>query len=406
MSDKDTKYMHAALEIAFSRMGRTSPNPSVGAVIVKNGKIISRGGTSAFGDDHAEVVAIKNAEEDLHGAEIYVSLEPCCCHDQKKTPPCADALIQAGITRVYIPVIDPNPVVSGKGIQQLQEAGIDVVVMDDMAHKANDLIRQFRKYIQRKKPFVIHKSAVTLDGSIATESGDSKWISNEYSRYIVHKLRAIVDAVIIGKNTLLADNPALNVRLDSFSEDVKEYFRNSDFSISGRDSFFLRMLLGSDAPDEAVSPLRVVIGLPEESIPGNILFDDNYLFFTEESKKDLLKNGIHNEMIEAERIVFIEGKSRKEQIEQILGELYNRGKMLVMLEGGGTVAGSFFEAGEIDQVCYFITPKLLGGGKSPLDGTGRVTIQDASALHDVSTVMLKEDVLYNAYAESIFEETT
>ena len=402
MLDQNKKYMEMAIEIAFARLGKTSPNPSVGAVIVKNGEVISRGGTSPCGFDHAEVCAIKNANTDLSGAEMYVSLEPCC-HYEKKTPPCTDAIKTAKIARVYIPVLDPNPAVAGKGVETLREAGIDVVFMHEMSERAYDLIRHFKKYIFKKTPYVIHKSAITLDGKIAAISGDSKWISSEYSRYISHKLRSIVDAVIIGKNTMIKDNPALNVRLDSFPDMVKEYFRKSEFIINGRDSFFLEMLLKSEQADSSVSPLRVAVGASEKIDFTKMFFsDNNYILFVNEARRErLLQNGEDtiNKLIESKNIVFVKGRSGKEQVKFILNELYLRGKMMVMLEGGGTVAGSFFDAGEIDQFVYFIAPRIIGNGTNVIEGEGRNKISDSHVMNDISTVMIKDDILYNAYSE-------
>jgi diaminohydroxyphosphoribosylaminopyrimidine deaminase / 5-amino-6-(5-phosphoribosylamino)uracil reductase len=396
-------FMELALEIGFSRLGKTSPNPPVGAVIVRGGEIISTGGTSPCGSDHAEICAIKTAEKDLAGAEIYVSLEPCCHYD-KKTPPCTDAIISSGISRVYIPVLDPNPAVAGKGIETLRDAGIDVVVMSDMSERAYDLIRHFRKYILKDIPYVIHKSALTLDGKTASNSGDSKWISSDYSRYVSHKLRSIVDSVVIGKNTMIQDDPALDVRTELFPKEVKEYFKTSDFFISGRQSFFLEMLLKSQRIDSQVNPLKVIIGLPEKmDFTKKIFNDGKYLLFVNESRKDILikesENGIIEKLIESKKIIFMQERSRTEQIRFILNELHKLGMTMVMLEGGGTLAGSFFDAGEIDQFIYFIAPKIIGGGKDTLKTEGRQKISESHTLYDISTVMLKEDILYNAYSE-------
>ncbi len=401
MTDRDIKFMGMAFDIAFSRIGKTSPNPSVGAVIVKDDRVISTGGTLSCGADHAEISAIKNAKSDLKGAEIYISLEPCS-HYNKKTPPCVDAIIDSGISRVNIPIIDPNPAVSGDGIKKLKNAGIDVVVLDELANKAYDLIRQFEKYVIKKKPFILHKSAITLDGRIAAKNGDSKWISNEYSRYIVHKLRNIVDAVIIGKNTLQNDDPSLNIRLDSFPEGVGRFFAESRFSISGRDNFFLHSLLKYNETVENRSPLRVVIGLPDiDKADWNIFNDENYLFFAHKERMESIKNsGQWKSLSETGKIVFTENKSGREQIIEIMNELYNRGKMFNLLEGGGSIAGSFFDAGEVDQFLYFITPKVIGSGISPVNGDGKELMKDALTLHDVSNVALKGDILYNGYAKA------
>ncbi|MFH0974924.1 MAG: bifunctional diaminohydroxyphosphoribosylaminopyrimidine deaminase/5-amino-6-(5-phosphoribosylamino)uracil reductase RibD [Spirochaetota bacterium] len=403
MSENSRKLMELALEIGFSRLGKTSPNPSVGAVIVKNGEIISTGGTAPCGSDHAEVYALKNARTDVSGAEMYVSLEPCCHYD-KRTPPCTDAIKASKISRVYIPVLDPNPAVAGKGVETLRNAGIDVVFMSDMSERAYDLIRHFKKYIFKKTPYIIHKSALTLDGKIAAKSGDSKWISSDYSRYVAHKLRSIMDAVIIGKNTMLKDDPGLDVRLDSFKDTVKEYFRRSEFKITGRGSFFIEMLLKQIKIDSLVSPLRVVIGSPEKiDFNKKIFKDNNFLLFVDEAKKEkILKENESddiNGLIKSKNIIFTQWNTGKELVRIVLHELYNRGKMTVMVEGGGTAAGSFFDAGEIDQFIYFITPRLLGSGKDVVHAEGRQLISESQILHDVSAVMLKDDILYNAYSE-------
>jgi diaminohydroxyphosphoribosylaminopyrimidine deaminase / 5-amino-6-(5-phosphoribosylamino)uracil reductase len=403
ISENNRKYMEMALEIGFSRMGRTSPNPPVGAVIIKNGEIISTGGTSPCGSDHAEICAIKNAVTDLSGAEMYVSLEPCC-HYSKLTPPCTDAIKASKIGRLYVPVLDPNPEVAGRGISTLREAGIEVVIMSEMSEKAYDLIRHFRKYLFKKTPYIIHKSAISLDGKIATKTGDSKWISSEYSRYISHKLRSIVDAVIIGKNTMMKDDPALDVRTDLFNDNIKEFFRRSEFNITGRQSFFLEMLIKLRETDLAASPLRVVIGAPEKiDFKKKIFKDDNYILFINESRRDnLLKQNGSNEVkkiIESNNIVFVKGHSKKEQIDFILKELYNRGKMMLMVEGGGAAAGSFFDAGEVDQFIYFVAPRILGKGTAVIEAEGKKTISESHSLYDITTVMLKEDILYNAYSE-------
>ncbi|MBN2038621.1 MAG: bifunctional diaminohydroxyphosphoribosylaminopyrimidine deaminase/5-amino-6-(5-phosphoribosylamino)uracil reductase RibD [Spirochaetes bacterium] len=405
MSENDIKLMQMALDIGFSRLGKTSPNPPVGAVIVKDGEIISCGGTSPYGSDHAEVVAIKNAGRDVTGASIYVSLEPCC-HIRKKTPPCTSAIKEAGISKVFIPVLDPNPEVAGRGVETLKEAGIEVIIMTEMSQKAYDLIRHFDKYILKKTPYIIHKSAITLDGKISTKAGDSKWISSDYSRYVTHKLRSVVDAIIIGKNTYNNDDPELSVRIDSFQGDVKDYFKNNNLNISGKESFFLEKLLSLEPENSGTSPLRAVIGDPGKlDFTRKIFRDDNYVFFvSRDSEKTLTEKNGENEirkMSESGFLVFVEGNSRIDQIKFILEELYKRGKMMVMLEGGGNVAGSFLDAGEIDQFMYFVSPKILGSGTGVISAETKKKISEAHSLYDISSVFLKEDILYNAYSRSM-----
>jgi diaminohydroxyphosphoribosylaminopyrimidine deaminase/5-amino-6-(5-phosphoribosylamino)uracil reductase len=401
MSPFNKIYMEKAFELAFTMLGKTSLNPSVGAVIVKNDVIVSTGGTCPYGHDHAEIVAIKNAKSDVKGSEMYVTLEPCCHYG--KTPPCTESIINAGIARIYIPLLDPNPLVAGKGIMRLRDAGVDVVMVNEMADYASDFIRQFKKSVLRNRSYIIHKSAITLDGRTATRSGDSRWISSIHSRYIVHRLRGIVDAIIIGKGTLLRDNPTLNVRMDSFPDDVKADIAGLSAPLSGRDSIFLRLLLQSQLHSDS-SPMRVILGLPDKlNLTDNVFFDDNYLFFVAGRERVGLQErsdcGVIEELIEGERIVFTEGDSKRDQIHHVLEELNRRGRMLVLLEGGATVAGSFFDAGEIDQFFYFISPRVVGSGLPPIAGEGFNTIRDSLALHDVTMVTIEEDILFNAYKE-------
>lgn len=394
--------MEMALETAFLNWGSSSPNPSVGAVIVKEGRVLATGATGPCGDDHAEICAIKSAREDLRGAEIYVSLEPCCHFG--KTPPCTDAIIRAGIARVYLPLLDPNPLVAGKGVAALKEAGIEVVMVAGMADAAVDLIRPFKKYILRKRPYVLHKSAVTLDGKIATSGGDSRWVSSEHARYLAHRLRSMVDGIIIGRNTMERDDPRLNVRLESFPDEVRDFFASTPPEISGRDSFFIKMLMRGDIAPRSLSPARIVIGLPEEiDFTKNLFHDDNYMFFLAEGKKKGLSARkdypLLKKMMDGEMLMFAEGDTREGQVESILDELFRRGKMLLLLEGGGTLAGSFLDAGEIDQFLYILAPKVIGKGLSPLEGRGAAAMEHSLNLHDVTAFFLMGEIVYNAYRE-------
>lgn len=391
-----------ALKQAFAAMGCTSPNPAVGAVIVKNGTVVSTGKTATCGGDHAEVTAIKSAAVSLDGAELFVSLEPCCHYG--KTPPCTDAIIKAGIKKVYIPMLDPNPMVAGKGVLALKEAGVDVVMMDEFASRAVDLIRPFRKYILRKRPFVIQKLALTLDGRTATKSGDSRWISSDYSRYIVHRLRAVADAVIIGKNTLIADNPSLNVRLEEFPDNVVRYFGETPPDIAGYDNFFLKMLLGADITTGRDMPLRIVIGLPDTIDPAaNFFKSDDYIFFVDDTARESMKrredHELLREMERLDKIAYIGGGTRAAQVHAVQEELFRRGVMIALLEGGSVISGSFFDAGEIDQYLYFFAPKIIGRGTPAIAGDGVFAIQDSVELKDVSTVMIMQDMLYSGYRE-------
>lgn len=395
----NSKYMDLALRIAFDNIGNTSPNPSVGAVIVKNNNVLSTGGTSEYGSDHAEVVSIKNAAEkgiDIRGAEMYVSLEPCDHHGN--TPPCTEAIIKAGISKVYIPICDPNPIVCFKGTARLKNAGVDVEVLTDYSSAAGDLIRPFEKFIFHKKPFVISKSAMTLDGRIAAMSGDSKWISSVNLRYIAHRLRAKVDAVIVGKNTFLKDNPALNVRLCSFDNSVRDRFSSGDISLSGRKNFFLTGLLNFTIQSKR-DPLRVIVGLPETVDPGsNVFNDNNYIIFAREKEYERYMKG--GTFIPDLNIVKNTGTDPDGEIEFILTHLAGKGIMCALLEGGSALAGSFLDAGAIDQFIYIIVPMIAGNGLSPLNSRGHEKISESHHLHDITIALIDDEILYSGYSES------
>jgi diaminohydroxyphosphoribosylaminopyrimidine deaminase/5-amino-6-(5-phosphoribosylamino)uracil reductase len=396
------EYMNMALETAFSGMGRSSPNPAVGAVIVRDGKVLSVGRTCACGCDHAELDAINKAGMDISGSELYVSLEPCCHYG--KTPPCTGAIIKAGIKRVFIPMLDPNGLVSGKGVSDLKKSGIEVVLMRDMYSRAKDIIRPFGKYIQRNRPFLIHKSAVTLDGRIAAKTGDSRWISSKYSRYIVHRLRSIADAIIVGKNTMSIDNPSLNIRPGDFPDEVEEYFSGRECVLAGYDNFFLRMLLKSGFEEREAAPERVVVGLPVSiDYDSDFFNDDNYVFFVNEGEMEGLSGRKdYNEiqkMADNGRLEVMSAGTRKGQAEEIAKRLYERGRLLVVLEGGGVTAGSFYDAGEIDQFMYFISPRIAGSGVPAMAGEGVEKIGESPFLKDVSSVMINDEILISAYRE-------
>jgi len=400
MFDNDS-IMRLACSIAFERMGKTSPNPAVGAVITKNGRIIGNGGTQNYGGYHAEVMAIKDAlsrGEDLHGAEIFVSLEPCSHYG--KTPPCTEAIIQSGIKKVYIPLLDPNPLVSGRGVQRLLDCGVDVEIMHKFFPMAADLLRGFKKYILRGKPFIINKCAMTLDGKIAANSGDSRWISSDSSRLLVHKLRSKVDAVIVGKNTFLNDNPSLNVRPGDFSEEAFFPF-DMGINLTGRYNFFLEELFRAK-PDPDIEPLRVLIGMPDYIPEGSNFFrDDNYVVIT--SKKSYNEKIVKNSNLKnfdfRQRLVVGEYDDPSKEVDFILEVLKAHGVMHAILEGGSGINGTFFNAGAIDMFMYIIAPKVAGNGIPPISGAPVEKISDSLLLYDVTTASIGRDILICGYKE-------
>jgi diaminohydroxyphosphoribosylaminopyrimidine deaminase / 5-amino-6-(5-phosphoribosylamino)uracil reductase len=392
--ERRSEFIENGLRIAFNRIGMTSPNPPVGSVIVKNGEILSIGGTSTYGDDHAEIVALKNASSctqisDLKGSEIYITLEPCNHHG--KTPPCTEAIIDAGISRVLIPILDPNPLVRSRGVERLRSAGIEVILMKEHYNSAFDIIRPFDKYIKTGEPFIINKSAVSLDGRLSTLTGDSRWISSEYTRYLSHKLRAKVDAIIVGKNTLVNDNPSLNIRFDSYSSEVQGYFRENELKINGRDNYFINGLINFEISDYN-QPLRVAVGLPEYLDDSyNILADDNYLIYATDDEICNYKGKTELNIVE------IPGETPVERINFIVRDLGSRGVIMAMLEGGGGLAGSFFHAGKIDQFMYIITPRIFGSGISPVNSAGVEKVSDSLKLHDITSAMIMDEVIYTGY---------
>jgi diaminohydroxyphosphoribosylaminopyrimidine deaminase/5-amino-6-(5-phosphoribosylamino)uracil reductase len=393
-------YMERALRLAFAGMGTTSPNPSVGAVLVRDGEVISTGSTCACGGDHAEVCAIRNACAPIDGGDLYVTLEPCCHHG--KTPPCTDALIASGVRRVFIPILDPNPRVAGKGVESLERAGIDVVMMDEMASEATDLIRPFKKYILHGRPFVLHKAAISLDGRIATHSGDSRWISGDISRFLVHRLRSLADAVIVGKGTVEKDDPGLNVRLGSFPDEVRKRFERGDWRIDGYRNHFLRLLLESSEFNDGAAPLRVVFGVPDGLRPDLKIFnDDRVLIVGAAGNRNILEGREDYPFLrvleDSGRLALVDGDRPAEIVDNALRLLHARGILMAVLEGGGRLAASFFDAHAIDQYLYFISPRVIGGGVPVLDGRGSDSISASPRLKDVSTVAIGDDILYAGY---------
>ena len=396
------KAMALALDLAFQGIGSTSPNPSVGAVLVKGEEIIATGQTDPCGGNHAEINALKNCREDPRGADLYVSLEPCCHYG--KTPPCTEAIIRAGIRRVCIPVLDPNSLVAGKGLTALREGGVEVEIMERWSQAAVDLLRPFRKYIVRRRPFVIHKTASTLDGRIASSTGDSRWISSEYARFAVHRLRCLVDAVLVGKTTFVRDNPSLNVRLDSFPDNVRGYYDELKGHFSGYENFFLSKLFSGDLL-KGGDPLRVVAGLADKiDLTAPLFKDENYIIFATSREWEARYRCEDKEtldiLLEKNRLHILTALSRQDQVWEMLALLRERGCLTILLEGGGRLAGSFLDAGEIDQYLYFINPRILGNGQAPLEGKGFEKIGDSLRLQDVSSVLLRDEIVFNGYRES------
>jgi diaminohydroxyphosphoribosylaminopyrimidine deaminase/5-amino-6-(5-phosphoribosylamino)uracil reductase len=359
MESDDEKFMCLAIELARKAKGRTSPNPMVGAVIVKDGEIVGTGYHQKAGTPHAEIHAIRDAGEKAKDATIYVSLEPCSHYG--RTGPCTQAIISAGLSRVVMAMMDPNPRVNGKGKSILESHGISVTngILENEARKLNEF---FIKYITTGLPFVILKTAMTLDGKIATHSGKSKWITSEDSRKLVHQIRDEVDAIMVGIGTVIKDDPSLTTRL---------------LDGNGRDA--MRIILDSHA---------------------RIPLDSKILNLNSNAKTIVaITSSAPQERIEQIKqhadILTISEKDGKIDLQELMKKLGQMEITSVMIEGGADVNASALKAGIVDRVMFFIAPKLFGGkdAPSPIGGDGIDEPSEAIKLKDMSVERIGEDIL-------------
>lgn len=359
----DAAWMRRALALAEHGRGSTSPNPLVGCVLVRDGELVGEGHHAKAGGPHAEVVALEAAGDAAAGATAYVTLEPCDHHG--RTPPCSRALIEAGITRVVVASLDPDPRVDGGGVRRLREAGIDVDVgiLRDEADAQNDI---FRTSVLRGRPYVLYKTAMTLDGKIATRTGHSRWITGDASRALVQRWRHELDAVAVGVSTVLLDDPLLTARVEGGRTPLKVVF-DSVARTPPDASLFL--------PDDAGTVPRVIVYVGPRA-------PDDRRRALREAGAEVVEHG---------------GPRDRPAVTAVLEDLHERDVRSVLLEGGGTLAWSFLEAGAIDRVAWFIGPKLLGGnGATPLGGLGVTSMPDAVALTDVTTRPSGDDLLIEA----------
>ncbi len=341
-------YMKYALDLAKNGIGKVNPNPLVGAVIVKNNRIIGEGWHEKYGGPHAEVNAFKSAAEDIRGADMYVTLEPCSHYG--KTPPCAEAIAKSGIKRVFVGMKDPNPLVSGKGIEIIKNAGIEVIcgVNEDECKALNPV---FLKYITTKTPFVVMKSAMSLDGKIATHTGKSQWISSPQSREAVQYMRKALKGIMVGINTVLEDNPHLTCRLEN-SENPTKIIVDSSLRV----------------PENAL----IFEGLPNTKCI--IAVAENY---DREKAKSLKERGV--------TIIEAPDNNNKVDLKALMTALGEKDIDGILLEGGGTLNFSALNSGIVDMVVSFISPMLIGGknAKTPVEGQGFGEISEAVRLKDV-----------------------
>lgn len=363
-TNKDYEYMKRALQLAEKARGFTSPNPMVGAVIVKKDRIIGEGYHKVCGDWHAEVNAFNSATENVEGATMYVTLEPCS--HTGKTPPCADKIVEKKLGRVVVAALDPNPLVSGRGIEKIKNAGIEVQtgLLADESIKLNEV---FMKYIVTKRPFVVYKSAVTLDGKIATVKGESQWISNEESRRRVHMLRHFYSGIMVGINTVINDEPMLNCRTEGCTSPVRIILDSS-----------LKIPFECNLVQTAEKYKTIVATLQDENC----------------IKACMLKQmGV--------QIITIKEKNGRLDLEHLMGILGEIGIDSILIEGGGTLAFSAFNQDIVDKVIYYIAPKIFGGtdAKTSVEGNGFGEISKAVKLKDITTEMVESDICVTAYVD-------
>lgn len=365
--DPDHDHLARAIELASRGLGRVSPNPVVGAVLVREGEVLGEGWHDEFGGPHAEVNAIRAAgAADLRGATLYVSMEPCC--HQGKQPPCTEAILAAGIDRVVVGSDDPTPKASGRGLGILRDEGVAVEVADGaLAAEARLANQAFRKHARAGRPWVLFKSAMTLDGKVATRTGDSRWISSEGSRRRAHRWRSQVDAVAVGIGTALHDDPQLTARV----EGVHHQPRRIVFDSIGR------LPLGSRLVREAHHvPLTVVVS---------------------RAARRTATEGL--ELAGADVIVAT-GEHEPARVRSALDQLgaLDPPVTSILLEGGPHLAGAFLDAGEVDELRLFIAPLVLGGrsARDPLEGEGVERIDDALRALSLECERTADDVLIGA----------
>jgi diaminohydroxyphosphoribosylaminopyrimidine deaminase/5-amino-6-(5-phosphoribosylamino)uracil reductase len=361
----DRVYLQRAIELAGRGLGFTNPNPVVGAVVATEHAILGEGWHERLGGPHAEVNAIRACGgADLSKATLYVSLEPCC--HQGRTPPCTEAIIAAGINRVVVASDDPTEKANGRGLGVLRDEGVEVVFADeDTARSARLLNQAFRKQARVGRPWVLFKSAMTLDGKVATRDGDSRWISGERSRELAHHWRATVDAVAIGIGTALVDDPQLTARVEGVHRQPRRVVFDS----------LARLPVSSRLVKAAVEiPLIVVVS---RAAPRN-------------DTEALSAAGVE--------VIVASGENEPARVRSALDQLAGLDIAAVLLEGGPHLAGAFLDAGEIDEVRLFLAPMLLGGAnaRDPLEGEGVARINDAIKAMTLDCSRVGDDVLISA----------
>ena len=364
----DNHFMEMALDLAKKGRGFTSPNPMVGAVIVRENKIVGKGFHQAAGMAHAEINAIAEAGTLAQNGTLYVNLEPC--NHIGRTPPCSEKIVAAGIKRVVVATRDPNPDVKGGGIEYLESHGVQVTlgVCEDHAVKLNEI---FRKYIQTKRPFTIVKCAATLDGRIATKTGDSKWVTGKDSRKFVHELRHAVDAIMVGINTIEKDNPSLTTRLDQTFGNTK-----------GLDP--TRIVLDTNL---RISEQAELLRLDSDS--DTVIITGSGVSQNKKAKLEALGASVIESSIQHQLI----------DLSRLMNLLGSRGITSLLIEGGARVIASALSAGIVDKILFFFAPKILGGddGVPICKGAGAAFMKDCIRVKDVQVRRFGDDIMIEGY---------
>lgn len=363
------EYMKQALSLARLALGQVSPNPAVGAIIVKDGEAVGQGYTQPPGLAHAEIMALKQAGEKARGAVMYVTLEPCCHYG--RTPPCTKAIIAAGISEVHIAMLDPNPLVAGRGADELEREGIRTFV-GELEDKAREISEAYIKYITTKMPFITAKFAISLDGKIATKSGDSEWISGVESRKYVHYLRYTTDAIMVGANTVIADNPRLTCRYAGRGGETKK------------------------------QPLRVIVDGRGRISPDAQVFSEPGRTLLALGKSVGVAKKAAFSRVGAE-ILELPSEAGLLDLKSLLRALGEREITSVLVEGGGILLGSLFDQRLVDKVIAFITPIIIGGAeaKVAVAGNGVDRIAGAINLERVSLERFGEDFMISGYVKGL-----
>ncbi|PEL09924.1 bifunctional diaminohydroxyphosphoribosylaminopyrimidine deaminase/5-amino-6-(5-phosphoribosylamino)uracil reductase RibD [Bacillus sp. AFS017336] len=353
-------YMNLAIQNAMATKGQTDPNPLVGSVIVNDNRIVGIGTHLKAGEPHAEIHALRMAGEKAIGGTIYVTLEPCSHHG--RTGPCAEAIVKAGLKKVVVATLDPNPLVAGRGIRILQDAGIEVItgVCEEQSIKMNEV---FNKFIVENIPYVVMKSASTLDGKIATHSSDSKWITSAEARNDVHQLRNEIGAILVGVNTVVKDNPELTTRIPNGRNPVRVILDST-----------LKIPLDS----------KVVIDQQAET-----------WIFTSQKHSEQKKIELENLGVK----VFVTNDVNRVDLQEMLRTLGELSISSLLVEGGGEVNASFMNEKLVDKVIVYLAPKLIGGKSAPtfLEGTGIDKMGQAIELNDLQITKIGPDYKFIGY---------